>query len=352
VAIWLGVRIVGERDRVRQAQTPAPAPQAVAPVASGGRQQQASHDTQPEPPPSVATPPAPAPRRAAPGVRTIRSDLVFRPEPAGPFASVVAALSPPADGVGAPVSADEFRRLLDDPRAEVYWPELLKYASPQSRKIQKQEHESFIPIFMKPAKIAAGAAFLSDHATELAAAQARYGVPPKDIVSVLMWESNLGKSTGKYRVANIYLGQLLYLDEAAAEAERTSAVRLDAADRSRHVKRLERIKRNAEKYLVALLRSCKAKGVDPFSILGSWGGAIGFPQFMPTSFQYAVDGNADGKIDLYSFPDAIASIGNYLSERGYRASRAKAIHAYNPEDEYVRGVQMYADAITRGRGGR
>lgn len=342
--------------RASRAPAPAPAPPR---APDSGRVAEPAPQRVPE-----AAPPAPAaaPSRTAPPTtparpqgRTIRSDLAFREsgEPVPALAGVLRALSAPADGVGAPVSGEELRRLLDDPRAsEVYWAELLKYASPRSPKLQKAEHTSFIPIFMKPARIAAGDAFLVEHARELAAARARYGVLPKDIVSVLMWESNLGTTTGKYRVVNVYLGQLLYGDDAATQAARTSNIRLGAADRARHAKRLARIKRNAEQYLVALLRSCRAKGVDPLTIHGSWAGAIGFPQFMPTSFRYAVDGDGDGAIDLYAFPDAIASVGNYLGQHGYAADRARAIHAYNPEDEYVRGVQLYADALTATPGDR
>jgi membrane-bound lytic murein transglycosylase B len=296
-----------------------------------------------------AQPPTPVPEKVVVGGRTVRSGLAFNSgQPTLASAPLVAALGAPADESGSPVSAEELARLMDDPRAaEVYWPELVKFASPQAKKIQKTEHTSFIPIFMKPAKIDAGKAFLAEHSRDLAGAQRTYGVLPQDVVSILMWESNLGKATGKFRVVNVYLGEILYVDEAAVEAERANQTELNREDQERHSKRLERIKRNAQKYLVAMLRSCKAKGVDPLSITGSWGGAIGFPQFMPTSFRFAADGNGDGSIDLYSFPDAIASIANYLSKNGYRSSRSRSFHAYNPEDEYVRGVQMYADAIAK-----
>jgi len=279
----------------------------------------------------------------------VSSALAFQGgEPTAAFAPIVAALESPADDAGSSISAAELSRLLDDPRAtEVYRSELIKYATPKSKKIQKAEHTSFISIFMKPAKIDAGVAFLSEHAAELDAARRRFGVVPQDVVSVLMWESNLGKATGKFHVFNLYVGQIIYLDEAFAYAEGESGSMPPGPERDAHLARLARIKRNAGKYLVALLRSAKAKGIDPLAIMGSWGGAIGFPQFMPTSFQYAADGDGDGSIDLYAFPDAIASIANYLEKHGYRASRTRAFHAYNPEDEYVRGVKLYADTIAR-----
>lgn len=281
------------------------------------------------------------------------SSAVAFPEgrPPAPIAALLAELARADDEAGSSMSAAELRALLDDPRAaDVYRPELMKVVTPESKKLQSQEHRSFLGIFMKEAKLAAGAGFLGQHADELEQARAKFGVEPQDITSVLMWESDLGKATGTYRVVNVYLGQLLFMDVALADCERITPLP-PGLGRDAHLKRLANKKKRATEYLAALLRACKAKHVDPLEVRGSWAGAIGFPQFMPTSYRFAVDGDGDGAIDLYSFPDAIASIASYLSQHGYAVSRAGAIHEYNPEDEYVRGVMRYADAIaSRGAG--
>jgi membrane-bound lytic murein transglycosylase B len=246
------------------------------------------------------------------------------------------------------VSADELRAILDDARAqEVYRSELYKYATPRSVKIQNKEHKSFLKVFMRKEKIAKGVVFSSKHEKELSRAEARFGVKREDIVSVLMWESNLGEMTGKYLVVNTYLGEILFLDEVFAEIEKKDGVMSPPQAREQHLKRLARLKENASRFLIALLRSAKAKHVDPLEIRGSWAGAIGFPQFMPTSMRFAVDGDDDGRIDLYTFPDAIFSIANYLEAHGYKADRSAAIYEYNADNEYVRGVEAYADAIAK-----
>jgi membrane-bound lytic murein transglycosylase B len=79
---------------------------------------------------------------------------------------------------------------------------------------------------------------------------------------------------------------------------------------------------------------------------------MGYVQFMPSSMQFAVDGNNDGIIDLGTWPDAIHSAANFLHANGYRATdkgRRRAIHAYNPLDSYVHGVIQYADSLGKYR---
>lgn len=270
-------------------------------------------------------------------------------EPLGAFKDIVTKLGEPANDEGATVSAEQFRALLADARVakELYRKELIKYATPQSVKIQNAAHRSYLKLFLREENLKKGVEFLTAHKDELDRAEARFAVKREDIVSVLMWESNLGHITGKYLVFNTYLGEILFLDEVFAELEKKQGTLSPEPVREQHLKRLARLKQNAANFLIALLRSAAAKKVDPLDIRGSWAGAIGFPQFMPTSMRYAVDGDGDSKIDLYSFPDAIFSIGSYLEAHGYKDDRGAAIYAYNADSEYVNGVQAYADAIIK-----
>lgn len=266
--------------------------------------------------------------------------------------ALLEALAAPA-GAGQPVSEAEFRALLGRLAPEVYADKIIKYATPQSVAIQNQEHADFSNIFLKPRRIKAGVQFLGEHQAELEQAEQLYKVERRDIVAILMWESGLGEFVGNHYIVNVFLGQILYLDVARDLAVRdliargeadTTALALGAAER----RRLERLKRNAAANLVTLLRLSKASGVDPAAQKGSWGGAIGYVQFMPNSMVYAKDGDGDGRIDLRTWPDAIHSVANYLHENGYGGTtraRRRAIHAYNPLDSYVDGVIRYADAV-------
>jgi len=94
----------------------------------------------------------------------------------------------------------------------------------------------------------------------------------------------------------------------------------------------------------------KAGGFDPLSIKGSWAGAFGLCQFVPSSYlHYAVDGNGDGRVDLFNVVDALASVANYLKRSGWekenQEKKKKAIYAYNHCDNYVKAVLAYATAV-------
>jgi membrane-bound lytic murein transglycosylase B len=106
--------------------------------------------------------------------------------------------------------------------------------------------------------------------------------------------------------------------------------------------------------LVSLLILSKMNKRDPFSIRGSWAGAFGLCQFIPSSYlRYAVDGDNDGVIDLFDFHDAMASIANYLKAHGWQKgnheTNKKAIWAYNHCDSYVNAVLAYAKASKTGK---
>jgi membrane-bound lytic murein transglycosylase B len=82
---------------------------------------------------------------------------------------------------------------------------------------------------------------------------------------------------------------------------------------------------------------------------GSWAGAFGYPQFLPSSYlKWAVDGDNDGDIDLYTIADAAFSIGNYLKSNGWSvkpSARKNAIHHYNNSDAYVKAVYTLANKL-------
>ena len=263
-------------------------------------------------------------------------------------------------GGGSPVSEAEFLALFDRPESrEVYNAQLIKVATPRSVQIQNKAHEDFSRVFLTEKRVKRGIDFLEEKKDLLGRAEQKYGVAQKDIVSILMWESGLGEFTGNYRVFNVLVAQLLYLEEAQQEAVRriTAGGEADplatAAVAKRQEERFAKIRRRCVGNLVALLRHSKATGVDPLSLHGSWAGAIGYPQFMPASMPHAADGDGDGNIDLHSWPDAVMSVARYLKERGKYgptdAARRKAIFSYNPIDSYVNGVIKYAEAISKTR---
>jgi membrane-bound lytic murein transglycosylase B len=104
--------------------------------------------------------------------------------------------------------------------------------------------------------------------------------------------------------------------------------------------------------LKALLDYAWRNGLDPASFPGSVYGAIGYGQFMPSNIaKFAVDGDGDGRIDLFNKTDAIFSIGRYLRDSGWQGSmpdeeaRRAVIMLYNRSGVYVNTVLYVARAI-------
>jgi membrane-bound lytic murein transglycosylase B len=199
-------------------------------------------------------------------------------------------------------------------------------------------------MFLKPERVQAGARFAREKQEVLARAEKAHGVDRYVVVGILMWESRLGQVTGDYVAFNAFVSQAYFAEEASAVAL-TRKGEKGLIDEARQVQRVNTIRERARKNLLALVRQCKARGMDPFAAKGSWAGALGFPQFMPASLRWAEDGDGDGKIDLFTFDDSIASVANYLEQHGYAKSAEKAVWAYNHEDAYVKGVLAFAQAL-------
>ena len=151
-----------------------------------------------------------------------------------------------------------------------------------------------------PVRIEAGVQFWLRNAKTLERAERETGVPASVIVGILGVETIYGKHMGKYRV----------LDALATLAFDFPASHPKAPARAAYfLQELE-----------AFLVWCKQTGRDPLSVRGSYAGAMGMAQFMPSSWQkYAVDFDADGRIDLFdNSKDAIGSIANYIAAFGWK----------------------------------
>ena len=152
-----------------------------------------------------------------------------------------------------------------------------------------------------PVRIEAGVQFWLRNAKTLERAERETGVPASVIVGILGVETIYGKHMGKYRV----------LDALATLAFDFPASHPKAPARAAY------FLQELESFLVW----CQATGRDPLTVRGSYAGAMGMAQFMPSSWQkYAVDFDADGRVDLFdNSKDAIGSIANYLAAFGWKA---------------------------------
>lgn len=155
------------------------------------------------------------------------------------------------------------------------------------------------------ARVARGRELLARYASLLADLEAKYGVPPRYLVSLWGLESNFGVHQGGYDV-------IRSLATLAHDPRRASAFR---------------------RQLLAALRILDEGHQSPEDMRGSWAGAMGQVQFMPTTFlAYAVDRDGDGRKDIWgSVPDALASAANYLDRAGWRRGQAWGRHVRIPD---------------------
>jgi peptidoglycan lytic transglycosylase B len=153
--------------------------------------------------------------------------------------------------------------------------------------------------FVEPVRINGGVQFWNKYEGELARAEIEYGVPAEIIVAIIGVETVYGSNTGNFRVMDAI-----------------TTLAFDYPDTPNREARMQFFRRELENTLLFARES----NIDPFSLQGSYAGAIGLPQFMPGSIrQYAVDFDGDGKIDLRNSPvDAIGSVAHFLSMHGWR----------------------------------
>jgi membrane-bound lytic murein transglycosylase B len=161
-------------------------------------------------------------------------------------------------------------------------------------------------IFMTEERIAAGVRFWAEHAATLEPVAERYGVAPEMIVAIVGVETYFGTRMGRYRV----LDALATL--AFAYPPRASFFTSE---------------------LESFLLLTREEEVDPTSALGSYAGAMGAGQFIPSSYRaYAVDADADGKRDLWTdWDDVFGSVANYFAKHGWRAGEPVMEPAIRPE---------------------
>ncbi|MDP3761022.1 MAG: lytic murein transglycosylase B [Ramlibacter sp.] len=154
--------------------------------------------------------------------------------------------------------------------------------------------------FIDPVRIRAGVKFWQDNQALLERAEHEYGVPPEIIVGIIGVETIYGQQTGNFRV----------IDALATLAFNFPQAHPRAAERS------EYFRRELEAFLVMQNKA----GADPLQPLGSYAGATGLPQFMPSSIaRWAVDFDSDGRIDLAGSPaDVIGSVANYFKSYGWQ----------------------------------
>lgn len=162
-------------------------------------------------------------------------------------------------------------------------------------------------IFLTDARIASGVEFWTENVGRIEAVSEAYGVSAQMIVAILGIETWFGTRMGNYRVL-----------------ESLSTLAFAYPRRSRFF----------SNELEAFLLLARDEQLDPLDVLGSYAGAMGAGQFIPTSFRaYAVDGDSDGRRDLWAnWEDVLSSVANYFKVHGWRAGEPVVARATRAPD--------------------
>lgn len=218
---------------------------------------------------------------------------------------------------GSGVSEAWVDSVFADPRAALVPGVAERFAS--TAPAEGLPYDRYRAIFLTPARITAGADFLAANRPLLSGVQAGRGVDAHLLAALVGVETFYGRNTGTYPV----FGALYTISLKVPR-------RSDWAARE----------------LAELLRLCAPQGADPHAVKGSYAGAFGLAQFMPSSFvQYAVDQDGDGRRRWDEWPDMLGSAANYLARHGYAGSSfdpaspiGRSIYAYNHSENYVKVV--------------
>ena len=176
------------------------------------------------------------------------------------------------------------------------------------------------PIFITDRRINQGVEFWKQHEAALARAEQEYGVPAQVIVAIIGVETSYGSNTGSYRVIDAL-----------------STLGFDYPPRAEFFR----------KELKQFLLLAREQQVDPLTLKGSYAGAMGMPQFMPSSFRaYAVDFDGDGHINIWNDPDdAIGSVASYFKRHGWVTGEAVVSTAQISGEQAEEGLTVGLDPV-------
>ena len=172
-----------------------------------------------------------------------------------------------------------------------------------SRPAEAKPWSAYRPIFLTPARIDGGRAFVAANREALAREEARYGVPAEIVTAIIGVETSYGGNKGSYPVIDALYTLAFFYPRSGDPAKLARENQREAFFRDE---------------LGQLFALGKETGFDITTLKGSYAGAMGWGQFMPSSYrQYAVDGDNDGKRDLFdNIDDVVESVANYFAKKG------------------------------------
>ena len=241
--------------------------------------------------------------------------------------------------------------IMHDPRISVRPDFVVKnlfYSSPRGTAQKPDVME------VTPRQIARGRAFMKAHADSLSAVEKRFGTSPRIITAILIIESRLATYPMSYNVVNAYANLAFLLNPGYLK--KVQALYANVYPQLNDEATIARAKRKAKwavYELSNLVHIANDLGIDPLTISGSFSGALGPAQFIPSSFRlFGIDGDGDGIANPFNLADAKFSIGHYLKIFGWAEDAPieqtrKAVWFYNRSQVYVNTIMMIYDKLNR-----
>ena len=220
------------------------------------------------------------------------------------------------------------------------------------RKISHNEKKLHYDIFLEDNRINRAKNYLQANGHLLDSIEKEYGIPKEVKVAILLVETDLGRYVGSSLAFNTLASMAVADDfERIKPYLPPEYKHLSRTEQNKIAKRMKKKSRWAYSELKSLIIYCSLNNLDILSIKGSIFGAIGLCQFMPSNaLKFGVDYDKDGKVDLFSPADALASMANYLKFYGWKDNlphkrQIKVIKHYNHSTPYARTVLKVAQRV-------
>jgi membrane-bound lytic murein transglycosylase B len=205
--------------------------------------------------------------------------------------------------------------------------------------------------FSSPKSIANAQKYMVTHKASLDKAQEEFSVDKTIITAILLVETRLGTYLGKRTVINTLSTMAALTDKGLAERVWSAISDNKKPERAAFDKKVDQKSNWGYEELKALITYADREGIDPVDVKGSYAGAMGIPQFMPSNaLMLARDGNQDGKIDLFDHDDAIFSVASYLKNHGWKSGLSRqrqheVLFRYNHSNYYVDALLKISDKL-------
>jgi membrane-bound lytic murein transglycosylase B len=196
-----------------------------------------------------------------------------------------------------------------------------------------------------------GRVYMREHDVVLQKAQKQFGVDPKVITAIILVETKFGRYMGNRSIINTLSTMAALTEPEPREYLWGKLPKERRYERNLYDQKADQKSQWAYKELKAFLTYTSQHQVDPIGVKGSYAGALGIAQFMPSNIlAYGKDGNGDGRIDLFQDADAIFSIASYLKHYGWepgigRKNAYKVVYHYNHSKYYVNTVLKIAELL-------